>query len=180
MLRLVVLTFAFLGWAFFEISGGEATAPDGLMPIKGTQDAGAFGATQTQSSILLEKAPSPLGQTSAPLRSLLSDAAPIGKPNLLDDLLAAESATRPRTGEVSVEGSVGPSQHALSSANVKVVRGNWANLRNGPGKGYRVLASLSRGQRVEILDHQNGWVMLKVLSTGLEGWMAAFLLVDLK
>jgi len=51
------------------------------------------------------------------------------------------------------------------------------NMRNGPGQTFNVLAKLTAGQQVEILqDPGDGWVKLRVVDNGRVGWMADFLL----
>ncbi len=51
------------------------------------------------------------------------------------------------------------------------------NMREGPGRNFAVVAKLSAGDSVEILqDPGLGWVKLKMAETGRVGWMADFLL----
>ncbi|MEX3016930.1 SH3 domain-containing protein [Gymnodinialimonas hymeniacidonis] len=54
------------------------------------------------------------------------------------------------------------------------VTGNNVNFRAGPSTNTAVLAGLVRGDEVEFLaDAPDGWAHLRVLSSGLEGYMAA-------
>ncbi|UYV36435.1 SH3 domain-containing protein [Rhodobacteraceae bacterium D3-12] len=51
-------------------------------------------------------------------------------------------------------------------------------MRSGPGKEHSVVGKLTRGTEVEVTqDNGTGWVQLRVVDTGEEGWMADFLLV---
>ncbi|MFP4406137.1 MAG: SH3 domain-containing protein [Rhodosalinus sp.] len=66
---------------------------------------------------------------------------------------------------------------SASAANLRAVGGNRVNMRAGPGTGYGVLTTLSRGDRVIVLDDPGqGWVKLRVQDGGRVGWMAASLL----
>lgn len=209
MTRFVVLSCVFLGWAFYEVSGGADFAPSrNVAPVTETAKAPASDVAKAKSvetstetrrrnpAPLASPEPAPklpatlLQQSGAhatvvpahlPVRSLLSEPEPIRKPTLMDDLVEAEIARMPVEGEVSVGGSIGitSSLAALTSADVRVIRGNRANMRAGPGKRYGVVSTLSRGQRVEVTEYSNrGWVHLRVIDSGQTGWMAEFLLVE--
>jgi uncharacterized protein YgiM (DUF1202 family) len=53
------------------------------------------------------------------------------------------------------------------------------NVRGGPGTDFGIVTRLVRGDEVEILeDNGDGWVRLRLLGGGTEGWMADFLLTD--
>jgi hypothetical protein len=66
---------------------------------------------------------------------------------------------------------------SASATDVRAVGGNRVNMRAGPGTGYGVLTTLSRGDRVIVLDDPGqGWVKLRVQDGGRVGWMAASLL----
>ncbi len=63
------------------------------------------------------------------------------------------------------------------AADIRAVLGRRVNMREGPGTRFPVLASLSRGARVEILDDPgSGWVRLRPLDGGPTGWMASSLI----
>ena len=51
-------------------------------------------------------------------------------------------------------------------------------MRAGPGTDYDVLDKLTQGTEVAILfDNGDGWVELRVLDSGQQGWIADYLLV---
>jgi hypothetical protein len=53
------------------------------------------------------------------------------------------------------------------------VTGNQVNLRAGPSTADAVLGSMLRGDRAELIASLgNGWVRIRALSTGIEGYMA--------
>lgn len=53
------------------------------------------------------------------------------------------------------------------------VTGNQVNLRAGPSTDTAVLGALVRGERAELIGADgNGWVLIRAVSTGVEGYMA--------
>ena len=53
------------------------------------------------------------------------------------------------------------------------VTGNQVNLRAGPSTGDAVLGALVRGQQAELIAALgNGWVQIRAVETGVEGFMA--------
>jgi uncharacterized protein YgiM (DUF1202 family) len=60
------------------------------------------------------------------------------------------------------------------------VTGAAVNLRAGPSTRDPILASLIRGDRVEVIGAtDNGWALIRAVSTGVEGFMAARFLMPL-
>jgi len=63
------------------------------------------------------------------------------------------------------------------TGDIRRVSGSRVNVRGGPGTTYGVVTKLLRGDEVEILqDNGDGWVLMRPLDGGPEGWMADFLL----
>ncbi len=61
-----------------------------------------------------------------------------------------------------------------SAAQIWRVAANAVNFRDGPSTNTRVLTSLRRGEEVEyIASAADNWARLRVVSSGLEGYMAA-------
>ena len=55
------------------------------------------------------------------------------------------------------------------------------NVREGPGKGFPVLARLSRGEAVQAMDELDGpagWTRIRIEGDGLEGYIASNLLAE--
>lgn len=64
-----------------------------------------------------------------------------------------------------------------SDTAIRSVSGNRVNVRGGPGTDYQVVTKLGRGDSVEVIhDNGDGWVKMRSLGGGQEGWMANFLL----
>ena len=69
---------------------------------------------------------------------------------------------------VTVSASVG-----LPDLPLVEVTGNQVNLRAGPSTDTAVLGALVRGERAELIGADgNGWVLIRAVSTGVEGYMA--------
>lgn len=47
------------------------------------------------------------------------------------------------------------------------------NLRSEAGTQYRIIGALETGDPVDVLGRQEGWTQVRMLETGLEGWMPA-------
>jgi hypothetical protein len=74
-----------------------------------------------------------------------------------------------RTEAVTASGSGGLREEAA----LVEVTGNQVNLRAGPSTADAVLGAMLRGDRAELIASPgNGWVRIRALSTGIEGYMA--------
>ena len=84
----------------------------------------------------------------------------------------AETVTAPVIVEEVIAEAV-----EVAPADIREVTAARVNMRDGPGKNFSVIAKLTNGEQVEILqDPGDGWVKLRVANSGREGWMADFLL----
>ncbi len=191
MWRFMLLTFAMLGWAFYELSGGSDYAPrEGMLQAvarepgqdvaravsppaasveiaqdgDGVVETAALGNDAFGVTLAAARDPAP-EEASAPARAETPGAV-AGASLFSDPVLPVTSA-----------GPAAPAPLAAPPADMRRVAGAAVNMRNGPGTSYSVLARLSRGERVEVLsDPGEGWVKLRVETTGRVGWMAAALL----
>jgi uncharacterized protein YgiM (DUF1202 family) len=67
-----------------------------------------------------------------------------------------------------------PDEQARASRVIWRVAGSNVNFRAGPSTNTAVLTGLVRGDQVEFIsDAADGWAYLRVLDSGLEGYMAA-------
>jgi len=200
MWRLIVITFGFLGIAFYQLSGGADYAPSegsrqhaaltAAQPVAVTEAATISPAKpatppQNRAKIVLASAEDDVAKSDAGKRlrlTLNSESTP--KADLSDttgvttvvadpakiERLVAAAATSVHTAE--------PSSETLTSQDVRVVKSARVNMRSGPGKEFEVLGKLTRGTEVAVLrDDGDGWVKLRVIDSGTVGWMADFLLV---
>ena len=101
------------------------------------------------------------------------------------DLLPTGDDNRPSIGSVNVAAPATPATSEIASvADVDVepegsgqiwrVAANAVNFRSGPSTNTNVLTSLTWGEEVEFLaSAPDNWAHLRVVSTGMEGYMAA-------
>lgn len=61
---------------------------------------------------------------------------------------------------------------------IRLVSGDWVNMRSGPGTTYEVLNTLPSGTVTELIDTDGNWAKLRVNETGEIGWMSLNLLTE--
>lgn len=183
MWRFILVTFGFLFFAFYELSGGADYAPrDGSRQSVAAERVQA--AEQKRLAFLQakpkEKAPLPFeaevitgGDETLVLASAGGNALAQQKPVAVTlnqpviDVTKAENLTEVAASEPATVG-VGE--------DIREVTGNRVNLRRGPGTDYNAVDRLTQGEQVLVLSEENGWIKLRVLETGRIGYMADFLL----
>lgn len=182
MWRLIVVSFAFLFLAFYELSGGAD-----FEPVETVQAAPKLTPMVAQMpQTVLPQIPQIGIQTAklsakdgtaniqlATLTTAVSDAAPAE---------IAVSATQQTASEAVIPSLVVDAAYAPDMETVpdmRFITGKSVNMRNGPGTGYSVTDRLLAGDQVQVLQEPgNGWLKLKVLETGHVGWMADWLVSD--
>jgi SH3 domain protein len=66
----------------------------------------------------------------------------------------------------------------LAPAHAEWVRGEvQLNVRTGPGPDRKIIASIATGDRVTVLEHGDGWTLVRI-EDGQEGWIPAGFLND--
>jgi len=216
MWRLIVVTFAFLGWSFWYLSGGSDYAPregslqyaakveetrlnqqNALAAARGHVARPDAGATKINPKLLAG-----IEQTAKVTLASAGTTAPLGDRAKRKTLLLNASA-EPVQGagvatvsadpdkiarlvaaaEVGLHNPAATARVQKASAisndgrDVRKVRSNRVNLRQGPGTDFGVAGKLGRGDLVEVIaDNGDGWVKLKVEDSGEIAWMADFLL----
>lgn len=181
--KIIVITFAFLGFAFYELSGG-----DEFVPI----------ADEKRAALKLEQDAIRIAQAKAKAERLAKQAAPqaAAAPVILASATAGDAAAKPAEVMQAIEAALdadkvdavtnapvaeasnqAPAEEEVVAADVRTVTAARVNMRNGPGQSFNVVSKLNGGDEVEILqDPGDGWVKLRVADTGRVGWMADFLL----
>ncbi len=192
MKKFIVLTFLFMGWAFYELSGGSdfepkvnrapeaeqiAQAEETIFVAPRSEDVAAQVPTTQVSQSQDNPAAQPLAQAAeadvvlaAVTPSLVGSVQPTPKSEL--------TKLGPTSESLAAQQTLGA--QTLSSAtglDFRRVDGSRVNMRSGPSTNNGVIATLARNTEVEVLEVPgNGWVQLQVLSTGQIGWMAERLL----
>ena len=204
MWRFILVSFAFLAFVFYEMSGGTDFDPEAtrlaridppvevetakLEKPEATPVAQPLPENVTRVSLSLTSVNDVLRPTNN-LRTKPAKATPeivtaegvseeepvIILPSLIVDRAVITPVDFSNDTQEQARG-VSPSARSLS---VRAVTGNSVNVRGGPGTDYSVVSRLVRGDKVEILDNPGqGWVRLRPVGGGTEGWMAEFLLSD--
>jgi hypothetical protein len=191
MKTFIILTFGFLGFAFYELSGGSEFEPASariapalpavVEPEAQVIAAIAFEATPATQTINTASIPK-IDSTPSVTRVSL---------NLTNVTEAAEQvvATTPATVTDSADTPqiILPSLIATTDTfdttpvddDIRTVSGNRVNVRDGPSTDYGIVSKLQRGETVQILeDSGDGWVRIQPVDGGKAGWMADFLLTS--
>jgi len=229
MWRFVVVSCAFLGWSFYELSGGSDYAPanDSLQvalegkalfaaPIVVARideefvDDGALPAPIMRRTKVRKNKPKP---TRAEITAAEEEAVALAMASLSSlsnasiDRFSVTLATAPDADQdleefgLSLNGIGGFSGEALAlavaedppvvdasvtetiiqapqpePADMRRISRDVANMRDGPGTSFAKVDQLTAGTVVEVLETaDNGWLRLKVMHSGSEGWMADWL-----
>jgi hypothetical protein len=197
LIRLIIVTFGFLGWAFYEMSGGadfdpqatrmaridvpesveeeklDAVSPDtqAALPQNVTRIALNLNSVQdvVRPARTLQTETPPVLSTAQELETALSEEEPtVVLPSLLFDRVVITP--------VDFGAETSGSQVGID---IRAVSGNSVNVRGGPGTNYSVVNRLVRGDQVEVLQNPgDGWVKLRPVDGGQIGWMAEFLLTE--
>lgn len=202
MPRYILLSFFFLGWAFYELSGGADFAPG-----SGTEESAETSVVQpvvagTRAKLdqfRKERAAQAAGLASARRQQPVeptndhtgSAVAQAGgsavtshKPKLAflqpgEDLKIKVAAILDAAPEpvAEPEQPVAPKtavhEPVLQKADLREVAVTRVNMRAGPGTAHDILARLERGQNVEVLENNgSGWLRLRTLPDDQVGWIA--------
>lgn len=194
MARFILLTFAFLGWAFYEMSGGASFEPARVAqaktdPLKNpviepeidvtrvslnlTSVGDALKANDRRSALNAK----PAKVIAEPAKPAPAMAAPaVFTTDVIDTAVIIPSLVVGAQPEPAAQPVVSRAS-STTATDIRQVTGSRVNVRGGPGKDHGVVGRLTRGAPVEILeDAGNGWVRLQALDGSAEGWMADFLL----
>lgn len=187
--KIILISFAFLAFAFYELSGGgdfvsiadqKRTALEIEQERTRITEAEAKAEHESKLAVVGVAIEPQVQPETTPL--VLTRTAPTAtQANDNDELQAAVTAAlkadkleaTPEAEDVAVAVQI----EEATPTDVREVTAARVNMRNGPGQSFDVLAKLTAGQQVEILqDPGDGWVKLRVLDNGRIGWMADFLL----
>lgn len=199
MWRFIIMTFAFLGWSFYTLSGGAD-----YQPREGSRQAEALKA-RAAAEMRAAQAPAAPEQVTADTtdeasrdlldltqieevravldlsaRPLLQDAADaqVIEAGYDDKLIANLSLAKPAAfaqaagmTPASVETTT---EQPQDLRDLRRVTGNSVNMRSGPGTKFGVLARIPRNTEVEVLETFEGeWLRLRIVETNRVGWIAS-------
>ena len=193
-MRFVLVSFAFLGWAFFELSGGTDFEPRGMRAPAPEPRAAAVppapvppvATTVAARPVIAPRrtAPAPPKATTGHtdlIRALAvlpaEDGGSAGGFVSDDGRVASlgEIAARP---QITTLPAAAPARPATAT-DLREVAGTRVNMRDGPGTIYPVIARLHLGQEVEVLDDSGtGWLRLRTTEGRVTGWASKSLIGD--
>ena len=160
----VWLTFGFMGWAYYEMSGGAEFEP-----------------IEREVAAVEEPAPEIVTRAANPTLLAVSTSnvtsnVPVAAPQADIDQAVAEAVALDSTeAEPEVIAIVAPVAEPM--LDIRSVKGNLVNMRMGPGTNFDVITTLDGGTELEILQaNADGWANVATVDRGIEGWMAERLL----
>lgn len=172
--KIIIITFAFMAFAFYELSDGSdfVSIADEKRVSAAVVKAEEDRITAIEKAERLAAQPEPVVAVTPTVvlaSAVVEPVEPIATEALALDAEKVEEVVADVVEVAVVEPEIITDLREVTTARV--------NMRDGPGQNFDVIAKLTNGQQVEILqDPGNGWVKLRVNDTGREGWMADFLL----
>ncbi|MBM1691113.1 SH3 domain-containing protein [Sulfitobacter geojensis] len=200
MLRFIFLSFGFLGWSFYEMSGGSDFDAEAIRAARlaAAEEPAVIVQKEivtTPQPVVLAAAPKVVVDTDPPLDNGVTRVS-LNLTTLGDVSSGADREIVPQNASLVTSSADTPAiipslidpndgvSNAVSiptsaAADIRTVSGNRVNVRGGPGTDFGVVSRLVRGDEVKIIqDDGNGWVRFEPLDGGTGGWMADFLLTN--
>ena len=206
MNKYIVISFAFMALAFYELSGGDDFTPrkaELIAEAKAAQEAKEADRAARLANVQPAPAPVPSAVSEVVLRTVPEPAVqvavtpaaapePSTAPAVRDanapvptTLISLEQSgamfARPLTQLGSTPEQARPAlvTQPQARADLREVAGSRVNMRLGPGTSYDIVTSLPQGTAVEVIDSDgSGWVKLRTIEEDQVGWMAEYLLSD--
>lgn len=191
MKTFILLTFGFLAFAFYELSGGSdfqptnahlaAQAPEAEEAAAVAPAPKAVETPQTVSTAAITKIDSTPDVTRVSL-NLTNVTEAVEQASIASTATIIDSAETPQIilpSLIATTDTTGTAASVISDGDIRTVSGNRVNVRGGPSTNYGIVSKLTRGETVRILeDNGDGWVRMQPLDGGEAGWMADFLLTS--
>jgi uncharacterized protein YgiM (DUF1202 family) len=189
MKTFIFLTFGFLGFAFYQMSGGadfepasarlaqatpEATQPvaQAITPVAAVSAINTAAISKIDSAASVTRVAVDLTNVGTVVENAVRQTQSASTAQIIDSsdtpqiILPSLIATTNNIGDTT-------------DRDLRIVSGNSVNVRGGPSTEYGIVSKLARGDEVRILeDNGDGWVRMQPLSGGEAGWMADFLLTE--
>lgn len=183
MIRLFIVTFAVLGWAWYELSGGSefeagsqgisvlaSVETKELEPVTAPIEPQVSRTDLSEAPLTAVATPAPAPKPVLQLTPAAAPVSPVVVPVAAPSVASADPVIQPVVTQASTT--------IAASVDYRAVTGSRVNLRSGPGTRHDVVTQLFRGDEVEVLqDPGSGWVQLRSLNGSNVGWMSADFLV---
>lgn len=199
MTRVIIITFAMLGWSFYVMSGGPDFEPRGTraeQPVRvasvpepkpapaPTSRAEELVTNVATRAVPVRVEPEPLVEedTAVVLSQVVAD--PLSQFSAFDENGASFTLASLEDGaagllqvEPEIQDDVTPTSQVVEpEKDIREISGTRVNMRDGPGTIYPIIAKATIGQRVEVLsDSGTGWLRLRLLPNQRVGWISASL-----
>ncbi|MBY5934479.1 SH3 domain-containing protein [Tateyamaria omphalii] len=203
MWRFIIVTFGFLAFAFYEMSGGADFDPEATrlaridVPVTVEEEKleRVVDAAPAEQTLVPENVTrvslnlNSVNDVLRPQRNVPTTPArqlPAAEEPVATDVALSEEEPTVILPSLIMDTAVitpvdfnAPDTAEESVQEVRQVSARSVNVRGGPGTNFSVVNRLTRGDAVEILqDPGNGWVKLRPVGGGIVGWMADFLLSE--
>jgi hypothetical protein len=196
MWRFIVMTFVFLGWSFYTLSGGAD-----YQPREGSRQAEALKARAAAEAQVAQKptdlAPPTAVTTTRPLTDRAEGPAiaaaptvpadpqspqaypsPILQTGVTDTRIADLTLAKPAnlaqvTAPIPAALTIEP-EPEQQPRDLRRITGDSVNMRSGPGTDYGITNRVTRDTEVEVLEaFENGWLRIRVLDGNRIGWVSS-------
>jgi len=182
----VWLSFAVMGWTYYEISGGSDFMPEQAPTVAETETAADENLIARTRSPEILIAPAPTVSTLEPIETpvevqveQVAEAEPTPAPAGLEPTsIELEPVTeRVAFTAASTSAPVEDTTFTALSQDIRQVAGSRVNMRAGPSTDFDVITTLDDGTEMEVLEvNVDGWANVIIIDSGVEGWMAERLL----
>jgi len=168
----VWLTFAFMGWGYYEMSGGSDFVPEERAVAQAQAEAPEI-VTRAETPTLLSVSAS----NATPQPSDDDVTVALLEAVALDTSELAAQAVEPATPQAEVTQIATPATPI--EIDLRAVAGSRVNMRSGPGTTFDVITTLDSGTQLEVLSvNAEGWANVSTVDRGVQGWMAERLLTE--
>ncbi len=156
----VWISFVFMGWGYYEMSGGADFVP-----------------VEREIAVVDVQAPEIVARADTTTLLSVSTSNVAQQVPVADITLAVAEVVTPETVEIApIEVVIEVVEPKLD---IREVAGSRVNMRMGPGTGFDVITTLDGGTKLEVLEvDADGWANVATVDRGIEGWMAERLLTD--
>lgn len=184
----VWLSFAFMGWGYYELSGGADFNPEQSREVAAAETASVVEENTQNTEVVVTRAATPSLLAVSSSNASSSEISPTTPANAAEILPAAveetaieviaASATVPFATEEVTNDEPRPFT-AEPPLDIRQVAGSRVNMRSGPSTDFGVITTLDGGTGLEVLEvNADGWARVTVTESGTEGWMAERLLTE--
>lgn len=173
MTKFIVLSFAFMGLAFYVMSGGSDFVPESrtqmVQAAAASEPTVLTGATIDAAKVdEVSRAEVDLTRASLDLPKTVVQPA-VTRPVAANPLVEPVAVSEPT--EITDPAA------APAEPDLRVVTGSLVNMRDGPGTEFGVVTKVAGGTLAEVIEvDPTGWARIRLVDTEQTGWMAERLL----